>query len=111
MCILESQSEARYNNSIVVCRNETFWKKFASMRFRIDLLLNFALRWPTFFAITLIILARMLITQPRLTPGLLYMVKIAQVVEGPGQTTRFFTRFFTQQKIEEKIEPFGHLVE
>ena len=31
MCIFESKSEARYNICIVVGRNETFWKKFASM--------------------------------------------------------------------------------
>ena len=31
MCTFESKSEVRYNNCIVVGRNETFWKKFASM--------------------------------------------------------------------------------
>ena len=33
MCIFESKSEARYNICIVIGRDETLWKKFASMSF------------------------------------------------------------------------------
>ena len=32
MCTYERQSEARHNNYIVFDQNETFWKKFATMK-------------------------------------------------------------------------------